>query len=395
MVFRCLVLPVLVLGLVTGGAGADMATIFPQLRDMKAPDWVKPGVRLVYYASAATVPGSYEHFKPDKDGNWIDQRTGQRYSKEATGSGKGGHGLTTIDIAAVDARQAALSIRSWLLTPPGLMPSVLVPGPYSSAVGAAAGPSDWYIHPAVLGGLKEGTRADVKVLRLTWPLGDKQYRAVALEYKTAQARFSSVYDLETGLLLSHTGSVDTAGDQTMLTYGRFLGQRQMALPWRTNDAPDWLATVKSIEANGGQFVALPGTPMLQLPVRVTNTVTGRGTNWIGLHQTTTTGTVVPGMPPSTSEGDIVCGPGQVGGLWLPPGALTKLADGQELDTDALTGTSLRVGQATGAEVTLVETGAVHTTAWTYRLSDGMLTQMRHNDRSLANQTLDVRVTDRR
>ncbi len=87
------------------------------------------------------------------------------------------------------------------------------------------------------------------------------------------------------------------------------------------------------------------------------------------------------MPPIVNQYDLIAGIGQIGGLWVPPGAGRGLAVGTVLDRDPLLNTTTTITQSAGNVLAITETGGAHTTEWTYDTNSGILQAIRQELRT--------------
>jgi hypothetical protein len=381
-----------------GGARAGVDALVPQAREMGPPDWLRSGVRVVYYVASAGVRQTYEHPVLDPNGDWVNPRTGDHYRKDPTAPGTAGQGFLAMDAVSVDQRQAVISIHNWLLAAPGGMgAAVAMPRSLASAIGPAGAADDWYVNPKAFAALKPAVTKDTAIVPMPYQLDGKTYQAVGLSYHTEHSYTSSIYDLATGIMLASSGSVEggdltVEGGATHTTFfmSRFKGLRQLKLPWAGTPLPAWIGGIHTIAGTGALRVASPGgMPPMVLPVRIQNQIRDHGADWVRFDHSQTVSALQPNMPPQVERSTIVSGPAAPGSLWLPPAALAALRPGQEIDQDALLGTQTVCAGATGGQVVIRETGAAHTTDLFYDLQSGALVRVRSEDRSITSMILDV------
>ena len=118
-------------------------------------------------------------------------------------------------------------------------------------------------------------------------------------------------------------------------------------------------------------MATPGTALFPRPYRATMDVTRRGRTWFQYRAYIENGGI-GGLPPVTSQYELVSGIAQIGGLWVPPGAGRGLPVGTVLDRNPTLGTTVTGTQNSGNTLTITETGHEHTTKWTYDTATGTL-----------------------
>jgi hypothetical protein len=120
-----------------------------------------------------------------------------------------------------------------------------------------------------------------------------------------------------------------------------------------------------------------------LPHTIDITVRRRGNDWIEYDQKMTMHSYDPNIPAHVETWRRVTGPGQIGGIWLPPAGLAPLRQGQSIDNDPVTGVQTIVSYV-GRDnqgrsvVTITETGAAHSVAYTYDASTGLMVHLRHS-----------------
>lgn len=377
--------------------------LFPHLKNMPAPPWVREGMRLTYYSSAASIPeGRHLYFK-DENGTWVDDQ-GNRYRQEES-SGAGGHGYTQIDVAALEGQRVALHIKSLGMTGIGAQQSALSLLGFDAYEGPSAAGSDWWISPQFLASVEERNDEGLRILRMPYPLGQTTYRAIRFQTEDPQGRHVRVYDLDSGVLL-YAGSAVSGrisgsftqelrpGTSGMLSQSTFIGARHMTLPWTQGTPPPWLATLRGLRYEGTTTVYIPGSPAFPLPVVLTAQTVAHGGRWLLLRATDLLASV-PGLPPSERHSSRISGIAQTGGFWLPPDGIGTLQPGQHLDTDPVTGiaTSVRsrgAGQDGRPLVTLVESCSGYSLECAYDAESGLLAAFRHEDRKL-NQVTEMRL----
>ena len=358
---------------------SSLALLFPQLKTAPPPNWLKPGVVLTYYSSAASVRGGRHYYYLDENGKWVregdpdQKRYGQAEMPTASG-----HGYTKVHVVAVDRNTAVLDVRSYNIN--GMNGPVIFFG-VNGALGLPSAGSDWWINPDVLktgvGRNQQGT----VILRMPYTVQGKAYQAIRIQYQAAQALNAYVYEENTGVLITTSSSVKTAPTpthpgQTQLTQNSNRGLRAVQIPWANTPPPAWVRTVKQMNYAGNLAVVLPGTPRTAFPVSVQYQVKARGADWLLMSKTAQQGGL-PGMPPTTATSVQTFGSAQLGGLWVPPAAMANLRVGQVLDKDPLTQVTCTVTHRgptpQGRNVLVIsEIGTAQRQDSTYDMQSGML-----------------------
>ena len=384
---RCLksVTWILAAGLMLAGASgarADsaLAELLPQLKSMEPPSWLKTGARLSFYGASAKVRMKYTHFVPDEHGDWYDPTTGQHYREEDTLSGAG-EGVTQLDAAVVGSQRAMFSLRMFLLAQQDRGGKQFLPRDSGVVVGPVACCGDFYVNPKVLAGLKAVKRDSLTILPMPYSNGHQTYDAVAFKYETEHAMFCSIYDKATGIQVASSSAVDNGDNTTTLAMSRFLGLRQRDLGWAGGAAPDWLRSVQRWGGQGNYTMTMANTPVFPIPVTVSAAVDERGADWLRYHLYTETGGAAAGVP-ATSTVNLISGPGQIGGVWLPPTALARLSAGQVLDSDPVIGMTTTVVGSQGNLVQIREAGRSHQIDYVYDTTSGMVRRMRQSETTM-------------
>ncbi|MHB9131605.1 MAG: hypothetical protein ACYDBB_11025 [Armatimonadota bacterium] len=385
-----MVLPLLLITIV--GCLADtnaFLELLPSLKTMPAPPGAVEGLRIVYYSSAATVPGVYHSYHVDEQGNWVDDK-GNRYRRESE-PGSGGHGYTQVDVATLSTKGAVLHVVSWGLQQ-SMGKQIVVPigvAGHVSSTPAAGG--DYWLHPTALKSAPAKSSGNVKILNMPYKIGNKTFQAVRFQYEAENSRMVYVFDRQTGLLL-HSNSMVKNDIRTMLTQNTLVDAREVKYPWAKAASPGWLSSVKSISGSGSYTVAIPYSPPMSVPMKVAMQMQARGDRWVRYRQTAVA--VMPaGVPSSPEVRELVSGSAQCGGIWLPPAGLTGLKSGQVIDTDPTTGIKLSVANAAAlvdgrSAVIITEAGSGHTANYAYDKESGMLIHFTQQTPAL-NTTIDV------
>lgn len=325
--------------------------LLPALRTAPPPSWVRQGLRLTYY-SAAAATGSGNVYVEDENGNWVQVGTGKTYRQDEISTGSG-EGFTEVNLIMLDRAVAVLDIRSFGLPVRNAPPRLQAAG---GAVGLPGAGSDFWLNPRVLASAVGLRGQGLRVLRMPYVIRDKQYRAIRFQSVTAGGSFVWVYDEESGVLLHSSTSTSSAvqgprplGERVppnsgLLSLSTLLNARTVSLPWTTSPAPEWVARTRLLRYAGNIVVGVPGVGAGPVPATLTYERQTGGLNWARYLATQVTANV-PGVPPDTQRFDRAFGPGQVGGLWIPPAVLRGLQQGQTLDRDPVTGMVVSVGQA--------------------------------------------------
>lgn len=341
------------------------------------PSWLKPGMRLTYYAAAASVPGSFASLVPDPDGRYRDPVTGQMLSEQAI-PGASGHGYTEVTLAALDDQTAVLDIRSLGLNPANNNSRSLLT--YSAKV-AAPDDAEFWKHPGRLAELRNNPAAGIAIYRMRYPMNGRTFNAVRINTKAA----SVVYDTDSGLLLFSSSvsvgasvwvlnggaSAGLGAGSTLLTQSRLLDVRQPAFPWTTAPPPTWFAQLHAIDLQGRVTIEVLSAGTVTLPIAGRIDLRGGGENWRS-YRITTRITQTGGLPQIPTALDRASGPGSLGALGVDPQSLARLAPGRLLDDDRTTGMRTTVASADSQTVVIAEQGSGLSIAYEYDVRTGRL-----------------------
>ena len=389
-------------------ASAPLHPLFtgvPGAANAPAPDWVRPGARITLYsASAATnSSGGGSSLMSDPNGKWVDD-AGNRYSESSVGLGSAGAGYTQIDVVSMSDGVVVLDLRFFLLTNHGQGPTKL--SFFWSDVVHPSG-CEWWVNPELLKRYV-GTRAGgVTVQRVSYDLNGRLFPAIYIHTMMGSGYTSYAYDENTGILLGHTSSATSARNDLMFnqdgwnsgtfTQGgsgknivihRFVGSRQVNVPWAGQQPPRWVRDLREFQYEGSLTTYAPSMLRpLQMAASSTLRIKRRGSDWVELDQTVATRVPYPNIPAQTAALVRVSGANQIGGLWIAPAALGNLRQGQVIDSDPITGGRVFVEQGGRNAVVLTETAQIDRHSYTYNAGSGMLIGVSKTDTYGATQTL--------
>jgi hypothetical protein len=369
-------------------AANDMSVLMPELLNLPAPSWVKPGGSLTYHTGAATVPGGSDYFWRNENGDWVGRGQhdkGKRYSYGGQ-SGTGGEGYTQVDVVAMEGKTVAVNVRLWARHQRGLFPKTDLGAATIGGAGPAGSPGNWWVNAAVLKdavakyGRKDKPAAvrDVHVFAAPCKAGNRSFETIRFEMASGNGHTGRNYDVATGLLVYNDSSATSkekantwSGDSNAISFSEIEGTRQITIPWAGGEPPAWVASVRRIVFEGIYAMLTPGAVPFRQPWRVTMDVSGRGRTWLQ-YRANVEITSVGGLPPIRSQYELVSGIGQIGGLWVPIGAGTGVPVGTVLDRNPSLGTNVAITQNSGSMLVITEAGRDHTTKWAYDTKTGVL-----------------------
>lgn len=322
----------------------------PDAPNCPAPDWIRPGTRITYFTSVAEVesaPGAVS-LVPDPNGNITDSNGNRFREGTPVSKGVGGAGWDCIDIIAVEPNVVVLAMRQFQNQNGNYGPCKPL-----STMAAACHPSgcDYFIHPALLAQLQESSANGVSLLKGTINHRGATYDAVRSTVEIPNSRMSSMYDLASGVQLTHNSlsvinkgvaykqSGNTFDPQNNTTRSmannQFCGVRELELPWRTMEMPAWVKTMKKAYYQG--MMVDSGTPEMGLG-QLTTTISLEVTPvYFGETFAFYNGKLaqqIQNMPPLDPVTiPMACGPGSIDAMWIHPQNLAQLQQGQQIDSD--------------------------------------------------------------
>lgn len=317
-------------------APSAFLALFPELRTLPAPNWVREGLRVNYSGiSAAAYQG------PDEPA-------------------PAGGGLLQTDVVAKDSRTIALSSRFLLDTGVGLQPSFTIGETSLPGVGP------FWINPSVLVDAERVANEDLAVNHTTSLLGERTYNVVRFDYASQGATYAWVFEETTGLLLFHRYDMGEDGSKG---FQQFVSMRRLALPWRATAAPDWVVQGLEARYEGTYTAIVAGGDPIPLPYAVLLEVKQAQGRWTLLSIADAT-SGQPGLPV-----DRVTGVTQLyEGFWLPAQALAASPRRSVIDRDPASGAQVSYTRS-GGMVLLSEEGASWRSQLGYDAESGALLTM--------------------
>lgn len=352
----------------------------PQMpgQSVNAPEWVKPGLRLAYFATSS-IEGP-ANARPGEPG----------------AAGSAGMGPMTIDVLAVTDRFVMTSTTA--LARIGVGEQLMYAGGGTEFITAMStiGGGAFFTPPEVLKELQSGD--GVEVQRGPVAFNNQTVQAVTVTVRTRDAVSRRTYDAESGLLLMsqsasgplRRGEQHNEFNRQSRESSQFMGLRMIEGPWTKAEWPDWTKTVREMRYEGQMAYSAAGFTQAH-PARSTLRITERGEGWVkGAGEFRID---IQGMPESTTRSEVGMARGMIAGFWMSPEALRRMDQGV-IDRDPHTGSITRY-QRTGPHgvLTLETTGRSRITNY-FNLETGALDGLRIEQPEL-NQTIELRLTNRR
>ncbi|MBK9387144.1 MAG: hypothetical protein IPN34_20200 [Planctomycetes bacterium] len=344
-----------------------LLSALPEAAACGAPDWIVPGMRLSTFSSVSSSP------TVGPDGRM--------------GKGTAGAGWDITDVVAVEPGVVVLTMRSFL-NANGQQGPAMPNGSRSILVHPSG--CDFFLHPRLLEQLQDSSKDGISLRKGTTTHRGTQYKTITSTVEIPGTRLISVYDLTSGVQLSHNSGTYTQAPsfdpnrQNILANNQFHGARRLALPWTAGELPAWVKKMRRASYRGTRIDS--GTPQMGLGRLVTNISLEfiprqAGATFVLFDLKLTQ--QMEGLPPMDATTiPVAYGPGSKDALWIDPAVLATLRTGQVIDRDGQIGVDLGVEHAGKARdgrsvVVIGERSAGFQTSATYLLSDGRLlaTQM--------------------
>ena len=348
------------------------------------PDWVCTGLRLTYRVETATVAGLGKDWQPDPDGQW-QAPDGSRWTPGEKRPNAAA-GFLQFDVTANGPSVTAILGSYYNVPQIGASPQLSFQYPVIGLPGNAGG---LWVNPSVLKNLKDVNAGSLKIMRMQYKIGELTRPSVWIQTSNSTGYKVYVYDEATGVLLHDANSqigkaspvigndevANTAS--TVLSDGVLVAHRVLTLPWI---GQKWEAPPTALAYSGTTSAPTGGgrSATVRQDLRATSKATGQA--W-ALYSTLLTTSRPLGMPPSTAPGLSLSGLGQFGGAWLPPSILATLRTGQQLDSDPVTGVTVKVGSVSSGQVIITASSASQTMNWGYDRQTGLMNLIGKQDHS--------------
>lgn len=325
------------------------------------PAWMKAGVRVTYESGDSIIPDTPLALQPDGKGNWFDTQ-GRAFTP-----GRGGVGITALDIVDVTADTLAADLRNYAATLLDQSQYTFVSS--TGVLGTANGLGDFWMPPDRLRAMPAGNNNGVMVTRETYPLNGRDIDAIGITTYDRQGFTRLVYDSESGLLIVLSSS-RVSGNSNVIAHLRLLGIREMKLPWKDDALPDWMSPNHQIDYTGVYNNIANG---MESPMRYSFSLAlgERHGNAVRAKQVTVL-EQGNGMPPANGQSDRVFGAGGLGPFFINPQTLAKLQPGQVLDEDAATKSRLSFAGVQNGLAYIAEQRGIETYQFGYDTQNGVL-----------------------
>ncbi len=354
------------------------------------PNWVRPGLRLTYYLSTGSLSVSVNGLVLDEEGRIFD-RYGNSYSTERRGHSS--HGLIQVTVAGTAAGVTPLAQAFYLFNGNDTTP---VHNTNLDTLAEAESGGDFWMHPSKQAQMIQqhpwaGRPQPGRVMArsTSWRVDGQSYAATAIISLGESGKTFWVYDQASGRLLYLSRLTRTPPDirdpsQTLqdsvsyATFLRFVGVRQMNLPWMDTPLPAWTQQLQALSYQGQTTLQFSGAGPGGQAQTQELMVARRGADWL-LFQTRSQMQYLPGG----SAAKTVSGVGIPAPLIIPPAALGRLRPGQVIDSDPHTRYSVRVGGADAQSVTLQMEGPRQSKTFVYDRAQGALVRSLSREASTA------------
>lgn len=370
----------------------------PALANASAPDWMKPGMRVSWYMSSASIPGARAVLTPDPEGNWVDPQ-GNRFSSQNTASSSG-QGILQSTITNMGRDSCTSAAKNWLLDPTSNSCTSI--GSMAVVVNFNEGSEMWQ-SPAKLATLRDVPTGDVRIMHMDYPLDGRTYHAVRIQTKVQGGWTQNTYDTATGLLIVGStalqgGPVQVAGpngtattsDGVMnLSYTKFVGVREVKVPWMNSEAPQQVRGLRQISFKGVQANEVQNAGGVKWPMTMDWTI-NRFDPTLCLARVAISIDYGNGAPnqPGVSDRAI-----PVSEVWIDPQILQQLRPNQVLDEDPVTKSRLWVANVQNGQISIGSQTATETAIGIYDLRTGLVAGgMLQTKNGIGTTTIQLQVT---
>lgn len=317
-------------------------TLFPELREMAAPTWLKEGTRVTYHMMSSTT------VQKPKAG-----------LKDSSGEGYNQYDLVALEDGAAVSSLSVFSHLGNAILPLMVMRSVDLPG---------AG--EYWINPDVLKEAERVASDDLAVYHTPYKLGNKTYNATRFEYKSDDAEYVWVFDEDSGLMLFYRNNIGSDDSDTrQVAIVTLVRQRQLKLPWRPSakaTIPAWAKVGARLNYDGAYKLILADGSSTPLTLNVVAQIVDRNQRWLDWQLKTTMQYQTPG---TTNRAAGMVQP--FNAYWLPAEAIKSLKNGQVIDRDPVTGAKITASRGQGV-VSLTESNGSFNSVLTYDTKSGAL-----------------------
>lgn len=353
----------------------------PTQAQQTVPDWVVPGARITQYGASS------QHTKRNRtrDNSWreederarqrdideglpmdeVERRARQREEGRASdrrlyNTGTGGYGFTQYDIVAVTEAGVLMELRTYGVPLAGDQSPQLGVGTAVLLVDHATGDGLWLL-PDAIEAMEESDGSDggLVVYKAPYSIGEHRFDAVALVNASGDTTIRRVYDRATGMQLYQSQVTDTA-DLRSHVYSEMSGYRVAELPWIGGRFSQQVqgftklvfqgAMVYTVEQLQSGSERLPET---RIEMGVEFAISAATDELIDAEMAVEID--APNGQRESNQKRELLSPNSRLGLYIEPGVLARLEDGQVLDQDPAIGYTIRVTDVYQVDgVTLVE-----------------------------------------
>ena len=320
-----------------------LETMIPGLDKYPAPEWLRPGMRLLYTGSDSIIAGvERPAYWDEKAKKWKTAKGEDWWSSLQDRSA--GVGYITYDVAALTTTTTALAKTAYQVK--DIARGLISPAGADQIVGLPAAAGGLWIHPEALRTLPEVIDGGVRINRGPWAVGQVERPAIMIQTSTRDTWRLRVYDLESGRLLMDGSKINviTQGvPGTQSSRIAFVGARQLDVPWAGAKIPDWATRFQFVDFTGRITSAVQGMQPIpqQSAIRVEP---GERVGEVMKMRWTRQDSLGPGVPANVSRWESLAGGDAFLGFWTPAEALGRLKEGQVLDQDPVLKISLKVAQ---------------------------------------------------
>jgi len=339
------------------------------------PAFVKPGMRWYYHEGESIVNNVPWHLIPNAAGGW----------KGQANNNQGQVWYLAIDLLGASPQFIAANARKYVISDVARGTTTAAGG--KALTGDANTFDKYWISPARLAQIEAQRANGMTINRVRFVVGDKTYNALSMMEHNERTYVSQIYDLESGILLSSSsadrnapvlvpngqGGIMPAQGATMITHSRFMGMRELKIPWAAAPLPAWVAKGQTIQYTGSYGNVGPmGQNHLALNRACKITRVTEGVAIVDSVTRRDQG----GLPANDALDTQAFGSAQVNAWFISPRALQALRPNTVIDDDRVTHFRTTFVGIQGNFAIFLEEGPVDRAEAAYDMQSGLLASVR-------------------
>ena len=286
-----------------------------------------------------------------------------------------GSGLTNANVNFARNNLVSIDVRKYFTLDPN-RPRAVSMG-CSAVAGSEVSAGIYWIHPALLGvimGLGAPKQAEgVKLERVPFEADGQRFNAVRIAEETRVESRVTIYDSETGFLLSQNSKSNERNAESQ-SYQAYVSRRELRIPWADRPAPDWVGKTRELKYEGSNTLVMMGTSVRQsvtlearLEVLEPGALLARFTSLVSSG---------PGYPLERNDWEMACAGAMLYPLWIDPSVLRELQPHQPIDEDPVTKFRMSFLGIEGDYASIRDEGPMEQTTFYFDVRNGMFSGFR-------------------